>query len=51
MTKFAVDYGQNMELPMYNSQQPGVMYYYSPLSIYNLGMVDHVHDYGNGEVK
>ena len=36
---------------MYNSQQPGVTYYYSPLSIYNLGMVDHAHDYGNGEVK
>jgi hypothetical protein len=48
---FVVDYGQNMELPVYNSQQPGVTYYYSPLSIYNLGMVDHAHDYGNGEVK
>ena len=22
--------------------------YYSPLSIFNLGMVDHAHDYGNG---
>ncbi len=48
---FVVDYGQNMELPVYNSQQPGATYYYSPVSINNLGMVDHAHDYGDGEVK
>ena len=42
---FVVDYGQNMELPLYNSKQPGVPYYYSPLSIYNLGVVNHTHEY------
>ncbi len=40
---FVVDYGQNMELPMYNKEQPGCMYYFSPMSIYNLGVVDHAH--------
>ena len=33
------------------SSQGKLTYYYSPLSIYNLGVVDHAHDYGNGEVK
>ena len=42
---FVVDYGQNMELPVYNKEQPGVTYYYSPLSIYNLGIVNHAHVY------
>ena len=42
---FVVDYGQNMELPLYNSEQPGVSNYYSPLSIYNLGVVNHSHEY------
>ena len=37
---FVVDFGQNMELPVYNKEQPGCSYYYSPLGIYNLGMVD-----------
>ena len=46
---FVVDYGQNMELPIFNKEQPGVTYYYSPLSIYNLGIVDHAHDYGGGD--
>ena len=48
---FVVDYGQNMELPVYNKEQPGVTYYFSPLSIYNLGMVNHAHENANGEVK
>ncbi len=48
---FVVDYGQNMELPIFNKEQPGVTYYYSPLSIYNLGIVDHAHDYGRGIIK
>ena len=34
---FVVDYDQNMELPVYNKEQPGITYYYSPLSVYNLG--------------
>jgi hypothetical protein len=40
---FVVDYGQNMELPMYNKKQPGFVYYFSPMSVYNLGLVDHTH--------
>jgi hypothetical protein len=47
---FVVDYGQNMELPVYNKEQPGITYYYSPLSIYNLGIVDHAHVYDDGRV-
>jgi hypothetical protein len=30
---FVVDYGQNMELPMYNKEQPGCTYYFSPMSV------------------
>ena len=48
---FVVDYRQNMELPIFNKEQPGVTYYCSPLSIYNLGIVDHAHIYDNGEVN
>ena len=47
---FVVNYSQNMVLPVYNDEQPGCMYYYSPLSVYNLGVVNHVHDYGNGMI-
>ena len=48
---FVVDYGQNMELPVFNHNQPGCTYYYPPLGIFNLGVVNHAHDYGNGEFK
>jgi hypothetical protein len=48
---FVVDYGQNMELPVYNKEQPGCMYYFSPMSIYNLGVVDHAHVYNDGQVS
>ena len=48
---FVVDYGQNMELPMYNKEQPGCTYYFSPQSIYNLGVVDHAHIYDDGRVS
>ena len=47
---FVVDYAQNMELPSYNCEQPGVTYYYSPLSIYNLGVVNHAHVYDDGRI-
>ena len=47
---FVVDYGQNMELPVYNDEQPSCTYYYSPLSAYNLGVVNHAHTYENGDV-
>ncbi len=39
-----------MELPIYNNEQPGCTYYFSPLSDYNLGVINHGHDYGNGIV-
>jgi hypothetical protein len=48
---FVVDYGQNMELPMYNKEQPGCTYYFSPMSVYNLGVVDHAHVYDDGWVS
>jgi hypothetical protein len=48
---FVVDYGQNMELPVYNNEQPGITYYNSPLSVYNLRIVDHAHRYNNGWVS
>jgi hypothetical protein len=48
---FVVDYRQNMELPMYNKEQPGCMYYFSLMSIYNLGVVDHAHVYDDGRVS
>ena len=39
-----------MELPVFNDNQPGCTYYYSPLGVYNLGVVNH-DDYGDGEFK
>ena len=47
---FVVDYGQNMELPVFNKEQPGCTYYYSPMTVNNLGMVDHAHKYPDGTV-
>jgi hypothetical protein len=47
---FVVDYGQNIELPIFNKEQPGCPYYYSPMTVNNLGMVDHAHKYPNGQV-
>ena len=40
---FVVDYGQNMELPIFNKEQPSCTYCYSPMTVNNLGMVDHAH--------
>ena len=48
---FVVDYGQNMELPSYNSEQPGTTYYFSPLTVFNLGVVNHAHTYNDGRVS
>ena len=48
---FVVDFGQNMELPSYPKEQPGCTYYYSPLSVYNLGVVNHAHVYNDGRVS
>ncbi len=50
MYMFVVDYSQNMELSIFYSEQPGCTYYYSPLSMYNLGVVNHAHVYDNGTI-
>ena len=34
------DYAQNMDMPHFGSEQPGDIYYYSPLGIYVFGLVD-----------
>jgi hypothetical protein len=39
-----------MELPVFNSEQPGATYYYSPMTVNNLGIVDHAHVYPEGKV-
>ena len=43
-----VDYGQNMDLPHYAEEQSGCTYYYSPLGVYNLGIVDRAYDQNDG---
>ena len=48
---FVVDYGQNMELPVFNAEQPGATYYYSPMTVNNLGMVNHSHVYPDQTVS
>ncbi len=48
---FVIDYGQNMELPGYNSEQPGTTYYFSLLTVFNLGVVNHAHTYNDGRVS
>ena len=48
---FVVDYGQNMELPVFNKEQPGCTYYFSPMKVNNLGVVDHAHKYPDGSVS
>jgi hypothetical protein len=40
-----------MELPIYNSEQPGTTYYFSPLTVFNLGVVNHAHTYNDGHVS
>jgi hypothetical protein len=47
---FVVDYGQNMELPSYNSEQPSCTYYFSPLTVFNFGVVNQAHAYNDGRV-
>jgi hypothetical protein len=48
---FVVDYMQNMELPVYNKEQPCCTYCFSPMSIYNLGVVNHAHVFDDGQVS
>jgi hypothetical protein len=40
-----------MELPVYNKKKPGCTYYFSQLSIDNLGVVNHAHVYNDGCVS
>jgi hypothetical protein len=40
-----------VELPVYNKEQPSCTYYFSPMSVYNLGVVDHAHVYDDGQVS
>jgi hypothetical protein len=40
-----------MELLSYRKEQPGCTYYYSPMSVYNLGVVNHAHVYDDGRVS
>ncbi len=47
---FVVDYGQNMEISVFNEEQPGHTYYFSPVGVYNLGVVHHAHVYDNGTI-
>ena len=46
---FVGDYSQNMGLPWFGNEQPGVTYYYSPLGVYVFGMAnyatEHLHAY------
>ena len=44
------DYGQNMENSSFNWEQPGCAYYYSPVSVYNFGVVDHSHVYPDSHI-
>jgi hypothetical protein len=48
---FVVDYGWKIELPVHNKEQPCCTYYFSPMSIYNLGVVNHAHVYDDGWVS
>ena len=45
-----VDCGQNMENPSFHKEQRGKAYYYSPMGVYNFGVVDHGHQSPNGTV-
>ncbi len=47
---FVVDFGQNMECPSFNEEQPGMTYYFSPLTVNNLGIVNHGHAKEDGTV-
>jgi hypothetical protein len=38
-----VDYGQNVAMPWFGESQPSEVYYYTPLNVYNLGIVNTSH--------
>ena len=41
---WVLDYAQNMSLPQFGSEQPGVTYYLCPMNVYVFGIVDTVDD-------
>lgn len=47
---FVVDFGQNLELPTFMKEEPAMTYYFSPLTVYNLGIVSHAHNRPDGMV-
>ena len=47
---FIIDYSQNMEILVFNDKQQGPTYYFSPVVVYNLGVVHHAHMYNNGTI-
>ena len=49
-TTLTVDFGQNIQVPCYNSEQPGCTYYYTPITANNFGIVNHSHDYRDGNI-
>jgi hypothetical protein len=40
-----------MELSLFRKDKPGCTYYFSPLSVYNLGVVNHAHIYDDGHIS
>jgi hypothetical protein len=40
-----------MELPVFNHEQPNCTYYFSPLGVYNLGVVNEAHKYSEEDVR
>ncbi len=40
---FVIDYSQNLEMPCFGGYQPGDSYYFTPLSVYKLGVVNCAH--------
>jgi hypothetical protein len=49
-TTLTVNFGQNIQVPCNNPEQPGCTYYYSPLTANNFEIVNHSHDCGNGNM-
>ena len=38
-------------MPVFQSEQAGCSYYFSPLTVNNCGVVDHAHTYPDGKVS
>jgi hypothetical protein len=46
--KLTGDFGQNIMFPNFADEQPGSVYYFSNLTGYNFGVVNHAHEYNDG---